>query len=76
MEEFNLHQINPEIQQFYYCFNTNSQVELDQLLTDLIDICNNLFVNQNLTIKLENYADNLDKKWNKGPKRLPPLPTT
>ena len=39
MEEFNLHRVNPEIQQFYYCYNIHSQVELDNLLTDLIHTC-------------------------------------
>ena len=68
MEEFNLHRVNPQIQQFYYCFNIHSQVELDNLLTDLIHTCgyqNYLVVNENLTIKLTNFTD---EKWNKGPK--------
>ena len=68
MEEFNLHRVNPQIQQFYYCFNIHSQVELDNLLTYLIHTCgyqNYLVVNENLTIKLTNFTD---EKWNKGPK--------
>ena len=67
MEEFNLfnlHRINPEIQQFYNCFYFNNQAALDPLLTSLINICgyqNHLLVNQNITIELINFGDELDK---------------
>ena len=64
MEEFNLHRINPEIQQFCNCFNFHSQAGLDELLTSLIKTCGYqryLKVNQNISIEISNLSDLLDK---------------